>query len=141
MKFEYTVRQTDYGQTPYVTNISCKVTKNSNFRTALWTGCHLQMTLMCIPVCSDIGLEIHKDTDQIIHIEQGTALVKMGTEKQCMPFQEKVCPGDCIFIPACTWHNIINIGNIPLKLSSVYGPSHHPKGTVQPTKKDAENAY
>lgn len=52
------------------------------------------MTLMCIPVCSDIGLEIHKDTDQIIRIEQGMALVKMGVCEKNLDFQKKVCTGD-----------------------------------------------
>ena len=67
-----------YSPTPYVTNIEQKSMQNANFRTAIWTGNHVQMTLMCIPVCSDIGLEIHPDTDQLIRIEQGMALVKMA---------------------------------------------------------------
>lgn len=47
------------------------------------------MTLMCIPVCSDIGLEIHKDTDQIIRIEQGMALVKMGVCEKIWIFRKR----------------------------------------------------
>lgn len=64
------------------------------------------MTLMCIPVCSDIGLEIHPDTDQIIRIEQGMALVKMGHHKNELNFQFEVCDSDIIFVPAGTWHNV-----------------------------------
>lgn len=70
--------QGDYGPNPYVANIPQQATANVHFRTALWTGCYVQMTLMSIPVCQDVGLEIHKDTDQIIRIEQGVALVKIG---------------------------------------------------------------
>ena len=39
-----------------------------------------------------------------------------------------------IFIPAGTWHNVINTGNIPLKLYSIYAPPNHPFGTVHTTK-------
>lgn len=54
--------QTDHGPNPYVTNIAKEVMQNTNFRTTVWTGCYAQMTLMCIPKCSDIGLEIHENT-------------------------------------------------------------------------------
>lgn len=99
------------------------------------------MTLMCIPVCSDIGLEVHEDTDQLIRIEQGMALAKMGNRKDCLDFQKQICKGDIVFVPAGTWHNVINVGRIPLKVSVVYAPPHHPVGTVHRTKEEAENAY
>lgn len=123
-----------HGNHPYVTNIKQSATQNTNFRTAIWTGDYLQMTLMHIPVCEQVGLEIHKDMDQFIRVEQGNALVKMGECKKCMDFEQYIYPGDGIFIPADTWHNIINVGNCPLKLSSIYAPPHHPKGTVNRTK-------
>lgn len=53
-----------------------------------------------------------------------------------MDFQQRVSMGDAIFVPAGTWHNIINVGNSPLKLSSIYAPPHHPKGTIHRTKSD-----
>lgn len=99
------------------------------------------MTLMCIPACSDISLEIHEDTDQLIRIEQGMAMVKMGDCEKDLDFQKKVYKGDSIFVPAGTWHNVINIGRSPLKLSSVYAPPHHPVGTIHRTKEEAENAH
>lgn len=43
-------------------------------------------------------------------------------------------------IPAGTWHNIINTGNKPLKVYSIYAPPQHPRGTVHETKADAEAA-
>ncbi|MBO4998862.1 MAG: cupin domain-containing protein [Lachnospira sp.] len=140
MKTNYAKTQSDYGLKPYVTNVMNKTIQNKNYRTALWTGCHTQMTLMCIPVCSDIGLELHEDTEQIIRIEQGMALVKMGDCENQLNFQVKACVGDTIFVPAKTWHNIINIGRIPLKLSSIYAPPHHPAGTIQHTREDAEKS-
>jgi mannose-6-phosphate isomerase-like protein (cupin superfamily) len=112
--------------------------RNQNFRTAIWTGEYLQMTLMCIPPCCDIGQEIHKDTDQFIRIEQGNAIVKMGTCKNQLNFQKNMYQGDAVFIPAGMWHNIVNNGRTPLKVSSIYAPPNHQKGTIHRTKEDAE---
>ena len=131
-------KQTDAGPEPYVTNTERAAMQNQNFRTAVWTGCHLQMTLMSIPPCGEIGLEIHEDTDQLLRIERGCAVVKMGKCKNHPDVKEKVYRGDSIFIPAGTWHNIINMGRDTLKISSVYAPPNHPKGTVHTTKAEAE---
>lgn len=126
---------------PYIENVFQKAVQNTNYRTEIWTGNFVQMTLMCIPVGSDIGLEIHEDTEQLIRIEQGMALVKMGECEKYLDFQKKVCKGYTIFVPAGTWHNVINIGRMPLKVSVVYAPPHHPSGTVHRTKEDAENTH
>ena len=132
------LNQTDYGSNPYVTNIPCEAEENQNFRMALWTGKCLQMTLMCIPRCGEIGVELHEDTDQLIRVEKGKALVKMGKCEQQLEYQQTMCAGDAVFVPAGTWHNLINIGMCPLKVSSIYAPPHHPKGTVHRTKEEAE---
>lgn len=89
----------------------------------------------------DICLEIHEDIDQLIRVEQGMGLVKMGDCKDRLGFQKEVCIGDTIFVPAGTWHNAINIGRMPLKVSVIYAPPHHPLGMVHRTKEEAENAY
>ncbi|MGN1165980.1 MAG: cupin domain-containing protein [Lachnospiraceae bacterium] len=129
---------TDHGPNPYVANMEQLEQKNTNFRTAIWTGEHLQMTLMCIPSFGEIGLENHEDTDQFIRIEQGRAIVRMGKCKNHLDFQRNVCKGDAVFVPAGTWHNIVNVERNPLKVSSIYAPPHHPKGTVHRTKAEAE---
>ena len=123
---------------PCIENIAQKALQNTNFRTTVWTGCHSQMTLMCIPGCDDIGLEVHPHSDQMIRIEQGKACVKMGECKDHMHFCKNFCSGEVVFIPAGTWHNIINTEDTPLKLSVIYAPPNHPKKTVHVTKKDAE---
>lgn len=130
----------DYGPRPFIININEITKQNNNFRTALWTGCHLQVTLMDIKVGEDIGLEIHPYLDQFLRIEQGQGLVMMGTRKDCLDFQEKVCDDFSIVIPAGTWHNLINTGCVPLKLYSIYAPPQHPHGTVHKTKADSEAA-
>ena len=81
--------------------------------------------------------EIHENTDQIIRIEQGQCSVRMGCCPNELCFRQNLCAGECVCIPAGTWHNIINIGNNPLKLSSIYAPPHHPRGETQATKATA----
>ena len=63
----------DHGPNPYVLDIEKATVENENYRTTMWTGEHLQMTVMSIPVGDDIGLEAHPDNDQFLRLEQGTA--------------------------------------------------------------------
>jgi len=130
----------DYGPEPFVVNIE-EVTKlNNTFRTALWTGEYLQLTLMSINPGGDIGLEVHPDLDQFIRIEEGQGVVRMGNRKDALGFQRNVSADDAFIIPAGKWHNLINTGRTPIKLYSIYAPPQHPRGTVHETKKDAEAA-
>ena len=124
----------DYGPRPIVVNIEKATEQNDDFRIALWTGEHLQVTLMSINVGEDIGLEIHPDTDQFIRIEEGQGVVRMGRSEDNLDFQANAREDFAIIIPAGTWHNIINTGNKPLKVYSIYAPPHHPHGVVQETK-------
>lgn len=128
---------TDLGSEPFVINIDQATKQNNTFRTALWTGSYMQLTLMSIKVGESIGLENHPNLDQFLRIEQGQGLIKMGKSKDNLDFQRRVADGYAIIIPAGTWHNLINTGNIPLKLYSIYAPPQHPKGTVHRTKADA----
>lgn len=129
----------DYGAEPFVINIEEATRQNNNFRTALWTGQHLQITLMNINVGESIGLESHPNLDQFIRIEQGVGLVQMGDNKNNLNYERKVYDNYAIVIPAGKWHNLTNIGNVPIKLYSIYAPPNHPKGTGHITKEDAEH--
>ena len=124
----------DYGPQPFVVNINEATKQNNNFRTGLWTGKHLQVTLMSIKVGDDIGLEVHPNIDQFIRIEDGQGIVKMGRSKDKLDFQANVYDDFAIMIPAGTWHNVINTGNKPLKVYSIYAPPQHPHGVVHVTK-------
>lgn len=128
------VKLRDYGPEPFVININEAALRNNTFRTALWTGHHLQVTLMSIKVGDDIGLEVHPNIDQFIRIEKGQGLVKMGRRKNKLDYLAKAYDDFAIMIPAGTWHNIINTGNTPLKVYSIYAPPNHPHGTVHITK-------
>ena len=127
----------DHGNSPYVVDIEQAVLHNRFFRTAIWTGKHLQVTLMSIRAGEDIGLERHPNVDQFLRIESGRGLVQLGPRKDNLHYQQYVQDDFAIFVPAGTWHNIINTGHTPLKLYTIYAPPEHPFGTVHRTKQDA----
>nr|WP_318540414.1 cupin domain-containing protein [Terribacillus saccharophilus] len=127
----------DHGNSPYVVDIEQATEHNRFFRTAIWTGKHLQVTLMSIRPGEDIGLERHPNVDQFLRIESGRGLVQMGPRKDNLYYQQYVQDDFAIFVPAGTWHNIINTGQNPLKLYTIYAPPEHPFGTVHRTKQDA----
>ncbi|MDD2363118.1 MAG: cupin domain-containing protein [Oscillospiraceae bacterium] len=131
-------KSNDHGPNPYVVNIEKATLKNNYFRTALWTGNHLQLTLMSIKPGEDIGLEQHHDVDQFLRIEQGEGVVMMGDSRDNLNFMERVFDNYVVFIPAGKWHNLINTGRVPIKLYSIYAPPQHPFGTVHVTKQDQE---
>ncbi|XUW99322.1 cupin domain-containing protein [Wukongibacter sp. M2B1] len=132
------IKLKDYGPEPFVVNIDKATKQNNNYRTALWTGDHLQVTLMSINVGDDIGLEVHPNVDQFIRIEEGQGLVQMGPRKNMLDYQKKVYDDFAIMVPAGTWHNVVNTGNKPLKVYVIYGPPNHPRGTIHETKAIAE---
>ncbi|MGT2683496.1 cupin domain-containing protein [Streptococcus porci] len=124
----------DYGNAPFVVNIEEATLENTNYRTALWTGELLQVTLMCIPVGGDIGAEVHDENDQFLRVEQGKGRVIMGTSEDNITLDTKVGADDAILIPKGIYHNVVNIGDVDLKLYSLYGPAHHAHGTVHETQ-------
>ena len=128
----------DYGPQPFVVNINDETIKNQYFRRTIWTGNHSQITLMNIKIGESIGLEMHPNVDQFIKIEQGYGFVQMGDSQNRPNFERRVQPGYAIVIPAGKWHNLTNIGKVPLKLYSIYAPPQHPRGTIHRTKEEAE---
>lgn len=130
----------DYGPYPFAVNIESVTENNNSFRTTLWTGEFLQLTLMSLLPGEDIGLERHDDVDQFIRIEEGRGLLLMGDDPDNPNFQQTVTDDYAFIIPAGKWHNLTNIGSSSLKLYSIYAPPQHPLGTVHQTKSDAEAA-
>ena len=130
----------DLGNQPALINIHKETCMNNYFRKSIWTGNHLQVTVMSIPAGGEIGLEFHEYLDQFIRIEYGVASVYMGKTKQDMKFMGNTNSDYAVLIPAGTWHNIINKQNCPLKVYSIYAPPQHPIGTIHKTKFDADLA-
>jgi len=130
----------DYGPDPIALNITEATSQNDTFRTVLWTGNNLQLTLMSLNPGEDIGLEIHPDVDQFVRIEEGEGVVRMGENKDLLDFDADVYDDFIFVIPAGKWHNLYNTGDKKLKLYSIYAPPDHPHGTVHKTKADSETA-
>ena len=137
MNFEETNTQ-DKGGVMEIINIHKETLLNNFYRKAIWTGEHLQVTVMSIPPGGEIGLEIHNDTDQMLKVEYGVASVYMGKTKQDISFFGKANINNAILIPKGTYHNVINEQNMPLKLYSIYAPPHHPIGVIHKTKFDSD---
>ncbi|GAB3617348.1 hypothetical protein GCM10027416_19050 [Okibacterium endophyticum] len=129
---------TDHGPKPFVTSIEDATLSNTDFRATLWTGRHLQVTVMAIEPGGEVGLEKHDEVDQFLRIESGQAKVQMGPKKNELVHEWTAGADDAVFVPAGSWHNLTNTGDDTLKLYSVYGPADHKPGTVQHTPQDPE---
>jgi mannose-6-phosphate isomerase-like protein (cupin superfamily) len=130
----------DRGPHPFTVDIEKATLENETYRTTLWTGKNLQLTVMSIEPGHDIGLEVHRDHDQFLRIEAGKGRVQMGAEKDALTYDREVEDDWVVLVPAGSWHNITNIGDVPLKVYSLYAPPEHPHGTVHATKAEADAA-
>jgi mannose-6-phosphate isomerase-like protein (cupin superfamily) len=125
---------------PWVGDIEQETLGNDTFRTVVFTGEHTQLTVMSIEPGDDIGGEVHDGHDQFIRIESGSARVELGGSEGEPARVQDVADDWAVIIPSGTWHNVVNTGDEPLKLYSLYSPPEHPDGTVHRTKADAEAA-
>lgn len=94
---------------------------NLAFRRVIETSKEMQLVLMSLKVGEDIGMEIHPHTTQFIRVEEGRGVAILNGEKT------KLKPGDAVWIPSGTQHNIINTGNERLSLYTIYAPPKHPQ--------------
>lgn len=132
------IELSDHGPDPFVIDIEEATLANENYRTTLWTGANMQLTVMSIEAGHDIGLEVHTHGDQFLRVEEGTGLVEMGPSETDLPFRRDVADDDVILIPAGSWHNVTNTGDGPLKLYALYAPPEHHHGATHATKAEAD---
>lgn len=128
----------DNGPEPSVFDLETATTDNDKYRTVAWSGRYLQVTLMSIEPGASVGLEAHPQTDQFLRLDAGRGRVVMGPAPDDLPFQQEVSDGWAVLVPAGTWHDVINIGDEPMRLYAIYAPVHHAAGRVQATAEDAE---
>ena len=128
----------DRGGEPLVMNMDLAAGLNRNFRTAIWTGDDMQVTLMRIPVCGETGVGIRRRTDQMLYVVGGACKVEMGPDRRAMNYVRRAECGYGILIPRRTWHNVKNEGDGPLLLFSVCAPPAHGFGTVDVTRPDGD---
>ena len=132
------MRIDDIGPQPHAFDIESATVENENYRTVVWTGAYLQVTLMSIPVGNAIGLERHPNTDQFLRLDRGQGRCVMGPDADQLTFAQDVTDGWSIQVPAGTWHDVIDTGDEPMRLYVVYAPVHHAQGRVHRTREDAE---
>ena len=115
----------------YCDNIELRTIENDDFRRVLYTGEHVQLVLMTLQPTEEIGEEVHKDRDQFFRFEQGEGAVDIdGVEN-------RVKANFAVIVPAGTRHNVRNIGNVPLRLYTIYGPPEHIDRLVEGTRAEA----
>jgi len=127
----------DIGPKPQSFDLEQATQANTNYRSVAWSGRYLQVTLMSIPVGSDIGLEMHPETDQFLRLDAGRGRVQIGTAKDRFTLEEEVSDGWCILVPAGSWHNVTNIGKEPMQIYAIYAPAHHKPGKIHEAASDA----
>ena len=116
----------------YAQNIEKETLENDNFRKVIFTGEKSQLVLMSIEVGGEIGKEVHPKVDQFFRIESGKGRALLGGE------EVEVGDDFAIVVPAGMEHNIINTGDTPLKLYTIYSPANHIDGRVHKTKAEAD---
>ena len=115
----------------FVKDIEGLAVKNLEFRQVLYTAKHCQLVVMALKPKEEIGAEVHK-LDQFFRIEEGSGEAILDGVRTA------IRSGFAIVIPAGTNHNIINTGNTPLKLYTLYAPPNHRDGVVHHTRAEAE---
>jgi len=115
----------------YVQNIEGIAVKNEDFRRVLYTAKNLQLVVMALKPKEEIGMEAH-NSDQFFRVEEGTG------EAIINGVRTVISKGFAVLIPGGAKHNIINTGNVPLKLYTLYAPPNHRDGVVHHTRAEAE---
>src|SRR5450759_4044980 len=118
-------------QKGFVQDIESLAIKNAEFRRVLYTAKHCQLVVMSLKPKEEIGAEVHK-LDQFFRVEEGSGEAVLDGVRTA------IRAGFAVVVPAGTNHNIINTGNVPLKLYTLYAPPNHRDGVVHHTRADAE---
>jgi len=124
----------------WVGNVERETVENENFRTVVFTGDKIQLTVMRLAPGEEIGVEMHDHLDQFLRIEQGSGRVTFGPSAEQVDEEHDVSDDWAIVVPGGVWHNVINTGPGDLKLYSLYAPPEHPERTVHRTKAEADAA-
>jgi mannose-6-phosphate isomerase-like protein (cupin superfamily) len=123
--------QGEFSMLGFVADIEELTEENTDFRRVLYSGSKLQLVLMSIAPGTELGGEIHADTDQFFRIEDGEGRIVIDGHTH------KVKSGSGVVVPAGVHHNLICTGHQPLKVYTIYGPPHHRDKLVQTTKAEA----
>jgi mannose-6-phosphate isomerase-like protein (cupin superfamily) len=124
----------------WVGDIEAATLSNDDFRRVLFTGGHVQLTVMRLAPGEEIGREVHPHLDQFIRVEEGRARIELGTTGDAVDEAHDLDEDWAVIVPAGICHNVVNTGDEELRLYSLYAPPEHADGTVHRTKADADAA-
>jgi len=105
--------------------------KNEDFRHVLYTALNCQLVVMALKPKEEIGMEQHT-LDQFFRVEEGTGEAILDGKHTA------ISAGFAVLVPAGTKHNIVNTGESPMKLYTLYAPPNHKDGVIHRTRVDAE---
>lgn len=112
-------------------NIEKLTNANMNWRNVIYTSDKLQISLMSVPPNEELGSEVHPENDQFFRIESGQGKLVIGKSSASNHQEFLLTDGSAAVVPHGIWHNVINTSATdPLKLYTLYGPPHHPLGTM-----------
>lgn len=115
----------------YIGNIKEIALTNTLFRKVVFTGQKSQLVVMDIKPGEDVGLETHDHVEQTLYLFQGDGVALLDGKEQSLQ------AGDVLVVTPGTNHNIINRGDVSLKIATVYAPANHIEGRIHETKQDA----
>ncbi len=115
----------------FVQDIEHLAVENADFRRVLYTAKNCQLVVMALKPKEEIGTEVHK-LDQFFRVEEGSGEAVLDGVRTA------IRAGFAVVVPAGTRHNIVNTGDGPLKLYTLYAPPNHRDGVVHHTRADAE---
>jgi mannose-6-phosphate isomerase-like protein (cupin superfamily) len=123
--------------TGYITTEEKVLAMEPAFRRVLATGAHSQLVSMTLLPHEEIGAEVHDDADQMFLLAAGWPVdILVGDE-----LHEEVPTGTLVVIPAGVRHNVVNRGDLPATLLTVYSPPEHEDGFVAITKAEAAHEH
>jgi mannose-6-phosphate isomerase-like protein (cupin superfamily) len=115
----------------FVQDIEALAVKNREFRQVLYTAKNCQLVVMSLKPNEEIGAEVHQ-LDQFFRVEEGSGEAVLDGARTAIK------AGFAVLVPAGANHNIVNTGNVPLKLYTLYAPPNHRDGVVHHTRAEAE---
>ena len=108
----------------FIGNIRELAKENHDSRREILTNQYSQIVLMSIEPGEDIGEETH-EADQVLAFVKGEGEAILDGKKS--PIEK----GSMVAVPAGTRHNLVNTGDTPLKLYTIYSPPEEARTTMK----------
>jgi mannose-6-phosphate isomerase-like protein (cupin superfamily) len=120
----------------YITTVEAVLAMQPAFRRVLATGAHSQLVAMTLQPHEEIGAEVHEHGDQMFLVASGWPVeITIGDDVHSVP------TGTLAVVPAGVWHNVVNRGDIPATVLTVYAPPEHEDGLVAITREEAAREH